>query len=114
VRPSDIGPFLLANYLFASYLTPIRGGGLTINNVLGVILSVSMLAELSQRPDFWFLRRARSGSSPRSASSAAGNVRVVLELPDLASPGKVWTLDQTAELSRDFTTRFAFIILSAH
>ncbi len=59
-RP-DIGILLfLANYLFASYPTPIRGGGLlTINNVLGVILSVSMLAELSQRPDFWFLETSQ-------------------------------------------------------
>ena len=48
---------LLTNYLFASYPTPIRGGGLlTINNVLGIILAVILLAELAQRPDFWFVR----------------------------------------------------------
>src|SRR6187401_2020842 len=47
---------LLTNYLFASYPTPIRGGGLlTINNILGIILAVILLAELAQRPDFWFL-----------------------------------------------------------
>ena len=39
---------LMANYLVASYPSPIRGDGLiTINNILGVILLVMLIAALS-------------------------------------------------------------------
>src|SRR5262245_42286742 len=56
-RP-EIGVLLLmANFLVASYPSPIRGQGLlTINNILGIILSVMLIARLAQRPDFWFVR----------------------------------------------------------
>lgn len=114
-RP-EFGIFLLlTNYLFASYPTPIRGGGLlTINNVLGIILAVILMAELAQRPDFWFLR-----TKQLRILAAIGGVMLLgtfasyWTFPDLRITwGKVRTLDQTAELTRDFVTRFAFIILS--
>ncbi len=107
---------LLTNYLFASYPTPIRGGGLlTINNVLGIILAVILLGELSQRPDFWFVRT-------RQVQLYAGLALVFLtgtfvsywNFPDLRITwGKVRTLDQTAALTRDFVTRFAFVLLAS-
>jgi O-antigen ligase len=107
---------LLTNYLFASYPTPIRGGGLlTINNVLGIILAVILLAELAQRPDFWFVR-----TSQVKVFTAIGIVMLFgtfvsyWNFPDLRITwGKVRTLDQTAPLTRDFVTRFAFILLAA-
>ncbi len=107
---------LLTNYLFASYPTPIRGGGLlTINNVLGIILAVILMAELTQRPDFWFMRTRQV-----HLFIAIGIVLWVgtfvsyWQFPDLRITwGKVRTLDQTAPLTRDFVTRFAFILLAA-
>jgi O-antigen ligase len=116
VRP-DVGILLfLANYLFASYPTPIRGGGLlTINNVLGVILSVIMLAELTQNSDFWFLQTTQVRLFIAiGIVMLFGTFASYWTFPDLRITwGKVRTLDQTMELSRDFITRFAFIILSA-
>jgi O-antigen ligase len=107
---------LLTNYLFASYPTPIRGGGLlTINNVLGIILAVILMAELTQRPDFWFMRTRQV-----HLFIAIGIVLWVgtfvsyWQFPDLrVTWGKVRTLDQTTALTRDFITRFAFILLAA-
>ncbi len=114
-RP-EFGIFLLlTNYLFASYPTPIRGGGLlTINNVLGVILAVILMAELAQRPDFWFLRTKQVQIlASIGGVLLLGTFASYWSFPDLRITwGKVRTLDQTAELSRDFITRFAFIILS--
>lgn len=107
---------LLTNYLFASYPTPIRGGGLlTINNVLGIILSVILLAELSQRPDFWFVRtRQVQLFVAIGIVMLFGTFASYWTFPDLRITwGKVRTLDQTAPLTRDFITRFAFIILAA-
>lgn len=107
---------LLTNYLFASYPTPIRGGGLlTINNVLGIILSIILLAELSQRPDFWFARtRQVQLFVAIGIVMLFGTFASYWTFPDLRITwGKVRTLDQTAPLTRDFITRFAFIILSA-
>jgi len=107
---------LLTNYLFASYPTPIRGGGLlTINNVLGIILSVILLAELSQRPDFWFVRaRQVQIYVLLGVVFLFGTFASYWQFPDLRITwGKVRTLDQTAPLTRDFVTRFAFIILAA-
>jgi len=116
VRPQVGILLLLTNYLFASYPTPIRGGGLlTINNVLGIILAVILMAELTQRPDFWFLRTRQV-----LLFIAIGMVLVVgtfasyWTFPDLrVTWGKVRTLDQTAPLARDFITRFTFILLAA-
>lgn len=107
---------LLTNYLFASYPTPIRGGGLlTINNVLGVILVVILMAELTQQPDFWFLRTRQV-----ALFVAIGIVLLVgtfasyWTFPDLrVTWGKVRTLDNTIPATRDFITRFAFILLAA-
>lgn len=107
---------LLTNYLFASYPTPIRGGGLlTINNVLGIILSVILLAELSQRPDFWFVRTKQVQIfAALGVVMLFGTFASYWTFPDLRITwGKVRTLDQTAPLTRDFITRFAFIILAA-
>ncbi|MCC6767263.1 MAG: O-antigen ligase family protein [Deltaproteobacteria bacterium] len=107
---------LLTNYLFASYPTPIRGGGLlTINNVLGIILSVILLAELSQRPDFWIARvRQVQLYVLLGVVFLFGTFASYWTFPDLRITwGKVRTLDQTAPLTRDFVTRFAFIILAA-
>ncbi len=107
---------LLTNYLFASYPTPIRGGGLlTINNVLGVILAVILLAELAQRPDFWFLRaRQVQLFVVIGVVFLFGTFASYWTFPDLRITwGKVRTLDQTAPLTRDFVTRFVFIILAA-
>lgn len=107
---------LLTNYLFASYPTPIRGGGLlTINNVLGIILSVILLAELSQRPDFWFVRTKQVQIfAALGVVLLFGTFASYWTFPDLRITwGKVRTLDQTAPLTRDFITRFAFIILAA-
>ena len=106
---------LLTNYLFASYPTPIRGGGLlTINNVLGIILAVILLAELTQRPDFWFMRNRQVHLYIAIGIVLwIGTIASYWEFPDLRITwGKVRTLDQTAELTRDFITRFAFIILA--
>ncbi len=107
---------LLTNYLFASYPTPIRGGGLlTINNVLGIILAVILLAELAQRPDFWFLKtRQVQIFAMLGVVFLFGTFASYWTFPDLRITwGKVRTLDQTAPLTRDFITRFAFIILAA-
>jgi O-antigen ligase len=107
---------LLTNYLFASYPTPIRGGGLlTINNVLGIILAVILLAELAQRPDFWFVRsRQVQLFVAIGIVLLFGTFASYWTFPDLRITwGKVRTLDQTAPLTRDFVTRFAFIILAA-
>jgi O-antigen ligase len=107
---------LLTNYLFASYPTPIRGGGLlTINNVLGIILAVILMAELTQRPDFWFMRvRQVHLFIAIGIVLWLGTMVSYWQFPDLRITwGKVRTLDQTAELTRDFITRFAFIILAA-
>ncbi len=107
---------LLTNYLFASYPTPIRGGGLlTINNVLGIILAVILLAELAQRPDFWFVRaRQVQLFVAIGVVLLFGTFASYWTFPDLhITWGKVRTLDQTAPLTRDFITRFAFIILAA-
>jgi hypothetical protein len=107
---------LLTNYLFASYPTPIRGGGLlTINNVLGIILAVILMAELTQRPDFWFMRtRQVHLFIAIGIVLLFGTFVSYWQFPDLrVTWGKVRTLDQTKELTRDFITRFAFIILAA-
>jgi O-antigen ligase len=107
---------LLTNYLFASYPTPIRGGGLlTINNVLGIILAIILLAELSQRPDFWFLRtRQVQLYAMLGVAFLFSTFASYWLFPDLRITwGKVRTLDQTAALTRDFITRFAFVLLAA-
>ena len=107
---------LLTNYLFASYPTPIRGGGLlTINNVLGIILAIILLAELSQRPDFWFLRtRQVQLYAALAVVFLFGTFASYWTFPGLrVTWGKVRTLDQTSALTRDFVTRFAFVLLAS-
>jgi O-antigen ligase len=107
---------LLTNYLFASYPSPIKGGGLlTINNVLGIILVVILLAELAQRPDFWFLRtRQVKIYAALAVVLLFGTFASYWQFPDLRITwGKFRTLDQTAPLTRDFVTRFAFVLLAS-
>lgn len=107
---------LLVNYIVASYPTPIRGAGLlTINNVLGIILAILLIAELVQRPDFWFVRTKQV-----KIYAAIGIVMLVgtfvsyWNFPGLrVTWGKVRTLDETIPLTRDFITRFAFVLLAA-
>lgn len=107
---------LLTNYLFASYPSPIKGGGLlTINNVLGIILAVILLAELAQRPDFWFVKTPQVKIYTALAVVLLfGTFASYWQFPDLRITwGKVRTLDQTAPLTRDFVTRFAFVLLAS-
>jgi O-antigen ligase len=116
IRPPIGILLLLTNYLFASYPTPIRGGGLlTINNVLGIILAVILIAEMTQRPDFWFLRTRQVHIYIAIAVVLwVGTFVSYWQFPDLrVTWGKRRTLDQTAALTRDFITRFAFILFAA-
>jgi O-antigen ligase len=114
VRP-EIGVLLLmTNYLVASYPTPLRGEGLlTINNLLGILLSVVLIAQLAQRPDFWFLR-----SRPFQIFLAIGAVFIIgtmvasYQFPDLrVTSGRFRLLDQTTPMARAFATRVVFVLL---
>jgi O-antigen ligase len=107
---------LFTNYLFATYPSLIQGAGLlTINNILGVILAVILMAELSQRPDFWFLRTRQVGLLiVIGIVLLAGTFASYWTFPDLrVTWGKIRTLDYTADRARDFITLFAFIMLAS-
>ncbi len=116
VAKPEIGILLLTtNYLIASYPTPLRGNGLlTINNLLGIILAVLLVAKLAQNFDFWFLRNRQV-----KTYLAIGVVLIIGTLvssylfPNLVTTrGKFRFLDQTAQMSQDFVTRFAFLIFT--
>jgi O-antigen ligase len=106
---------LMANFLVASYPSPIRGDGLlTINNILGIILVVLMMAELARRPDLSFLRTRQL-----HVFFAIGVVFVISTIvsdqmfPNLqVTAGRFRLLDQTGPMSQDFVTRLAFFILT--
>ncbi len=106
---------LMANYLVASYPSPIRGEGLlTINNILGIILVVLMVAELAQRPDLSFLRARQI-----RVFLAIGVIFVVSTIvsdhnfPNLqVTAGRFRLLDQTGPMTQDFVTRLAFFVLT--
>jgi O-antigen ligase len=115
VRPEVGVLILMTNYLVASYPTPIRGEGLlTINNLLGIILAVILIAQLAQRPDFWFLRaRALQIFFLIGAVFALSTMAASYQFPDLrVTSGRFRLLDQTYPMARAFVTRVAFIILA--
>src|SRR5689334_13989198 len=115
VQPAIGILMLMANFLVASYPSPIRGDGLlTINNILGIILSVLLIAQLAQRPDLWFLRVRQL-----HVFLAIGVVFIIGTLvsnhnfPSLqVTAGRFRLLDQTGPMAQDFTTRFAFLVLT--
>lgn len=115
-RPQVGVMLLIINYLIASYPTPLRGEGLlTINNLLGILLAVLMIAELVQRPDFWFLRvRQVHVWTAIGVVFAISSLIAAYKFPDLVSTRgtKGRLLDQTSALARDFITRLAFVILA--
>ncbi len=112
----EVGIFLLmTNFLIASYPTPIRGDGLlTINNILGIILSVLLVAQLAQRPDFWFLRvRQVHVFLAIGVIFILSTVAASYQFPELrATRGKFKALDQTWPMAQDFITRLAFLVLT--
>jgi O-antigen ligase len=115
VQPAIGILMLMANFLVASYPSPIRGEGLlTINNILGIILSVLLVAQLAQRPDLWFMRVRQLW-----VFVAIGAVFVVSTIvsnhnfPNLQiTAGRFRLLDQTGPMTQDFITRLAFLILT--
>jgi O-antigen ligase len=115
VQPAIGILMLMANFLVASYPSPIRGDGLlTINNILGIILSVLLVAQLAQRPDLWFMRVRQFWMF-----LAIGAVFVVSTIvsnhnfPSLQiTAGRFRLLDQTGPMTQDFITRLAFLILT--
>jgi hypothetical protein len=115
VQPAIGILMLMANFLVASYPSPIRGDGLlTINNILGIILSVLLVAQLAQRPDLWFLRVRQL-----HVFFAIGVVFIVSTIvsnhnfPSLqVTAGRFRLLDQTGPMTQDFITRLAFLILT--
>jgi O-antigen ligase len=114
-RP-EIGVLLLmANFLVASYPSPIRGQGLlTINNILGIILSVILVARLAQHPDFWFVRVKQVRLLVAiGVIMLLSSVAASYQFPNLRiTAGKFRLLDQTLPMAQDFVTRLAFLILA--
>lgn len=117
VKPEAGILLLMTNYLIASYPSPIRGQGLlTINNILGIILAVLLVARLAQRPDFWFLKVRQV-----HLYFAIGIIFIIstvvasYQFPDLrATRGRFRALDETVPMAREFVTRLAFLILAMH
>jgi len=115
VQPAIGILMLMANFLVASYPSPIRGDGLlTINNILGIILCVLLTAQLAQRPDLWYLRVRQL-----HVFLAIGIVFIIgtfvsnHSFPNLQiTAGRFRLLDQTGPMAQDFTTRFAFLVLT--
>lgn len=114
VRP-EIGVLLLmTNYLIASYPTPLRGEGLlTINNLLGILLSVILIAQLAQRPNFWFLRaRGLQLFIAIGVIFLLGTMVASYQFPDLrVTSGRFRLLDQTGPMIRAYATRVVFVLL---
>lgn len=115
VQPAIGVLMLIANFLIASYPSPIRGDGLlTINNILGIILSVLLAAQVAQKPDLWYLRNRQF-----HVLLAIGAVFILSTIssnhnfPNLqVTAGKFRLLDQTLPMTQDFVTRLAFLILT--
>jgi hypothetical protein len=116
VAKPEVGILLLmTNYLIASYPTPLRGNGLiTINNLLGIILAVLLIAKLAQNLDFWFLRNRQV-----KIFIAIGAVLIISTIvssytfPNLVGTrGKFRELDQTTQMAQDFVTRLAFLVFT--
>ncbi len=114
-RPQVGVLLIMANYLIASYPTPLAGAGLlTVNNVLGVLLAVLMIAQLAQRPDLGFLRlRQLHIYVAIGVVLVVGTIVSHYQFPDLrVTWGKKRMLDQTAPLAREFVTRLAYLVLA--
>lgn len=114
-RPQVGVLIIMANYLIASYPTPLAGAGLlTVNNVLGVLLAVLMIAQLAQRPDLGFLRlRQLHIYVAIGVVLVVGTIVSHYQFPDLrVTWGKKRMLDQTAPLAREFVTRLAYLVLA--
>jgi len=116
VAKPEVGILLLmTNYLIASYPTPLRGNGLiTINNLLGIILAVLLVAHLAQHKDLWFLRNRQVRTY-----LAIGVVLIISTIassylfPDLrVTRGRFRFLDQTGPMAQDFITRLAFLVFT--
>jgi len=107
---------LMANFVIASYPSPIRGQGLlTINNILGIVLSVLLVAQLAQRPDLSFLRiRQLQVLIAIGIVFAISTIAASYEFPDLRQEKGTLLrdLDQTSAMAQDFVTRFAFFVLA--
>jgi O-antigen ligase len=106
---------LMANFLVASYPSPIRGQGLlTINNILGIILSVLLVARLAQHPDLWFLRVKQVRLYVAiGLVLLISSVAASYQFPDLrVTSGRFRLLDQSLPMAQDFVTRLAFLILA--
>lgn len=115
VQPAIGILMLMANFLVASYPSPIRGDGLlTINNILGIILSVLLVAQLAQRPDLWFLRiRQLHVFLAIGAVFVLSTIVSSYNFPSLQiTAGRFRLLDQTGPMTQDFITRLAFLILT--
>ena len=115
VQPAIGILMLMANFLVASYPSPIRGEGLlTINNILGIILSVLLVAQLAQRPDLWFMRvRQLHVYLAIGAVFIISTVVAQHNFPGLQiTSGRFRLLDQTAPMAQDFATRLAFLVLT--
>jgi O-antigen ligase len=114
-RPQIGVMLIIMNYLVASYPTPLRGEGLlTINNLLGILLAVIMIADLVQKPDFWFLKvRQVHVWMAIGLVFAVSTLVASYKFPDLAvtrgTKGRL--LDQTGVFARDYITRLAFVVL---
>jgi O-antigen ligase len=123
VRPQVGVLLLVTNFLIASYPTPIRGQGLlTINNILGIVLSVILIAQLARSPDLFFLR------VPQIRIYLVIGVVFIIstiassyQFPDLrftygtgGKTGVIRSLDQTSMMAKTFITRLAFVVLSLH
>ena len=115
VQPAIGILMLMANFLIASYPSPIRGDGLlTINNIIGVILLVLLAAQVAQRPDLWYLRVRQF-----HVLLAIGVVFILSTIvsshnfPNLqVTAGRIRLLDQTIPMTQDFVTRLAFLLLT--
>jgi O-antigen ligase len=116
IAKPEVGIFLLmTNFLIASYPSPIRGEGLlTINNLLGIILSVLLVAKLAQHPDFWFLRvKQLHILIAIGVIFIISSVAASYQFPELrVTRGTFRNLDQTLPLAQDFVTRLAFFVLT--
>jgi O-antigen ligase len=115
VSKPEIGVLLLVtNYLIASYPTPLRGEGLlTINNLVGILLTIVLIAQLAQHPDFWFLRARQLHVFMAICVLFLVSTMVShYQFPDLrVTSGRFRLLDQTIPMARAFVTRVVFVVL---
>jgi O-antigen ligase len=118
VKPQTGILLLMANFVVASYPSPLRGEGLlTINNMLGILLSVLLVARLAQQSDLSFLRiRQLHVFVAIGIVFTLSTIAASYEFPDLRQEqGRLLRdLDQTSSMARDLVTRFAFFVLAVN